>query len=65
MNTPPRRPIVTDAQLRMMRDAIFPATLPETRQTEESWEHVKAHWRADEEWLTQEFFKVKTYAKDS
>ncbi len=48
----------TDAHLRLMRDTIYPAQCQNQIQSDESWDHVKAKWRSDEEWLTAEYRKV-------
>lgn len=58
---PPPPPITTpcsDEHLRRMRDAIFPAHGPNQIQSDESWQWVKAKWRADEAWLTEEYGKI-------
>ena len=49
----------TDAELRKMRDTIYPAHGPNQVQSDESWNCVKHKWRADEAWLRAQFQKVK------
>lgn len=49
----------SDAELRAMRDAIYPPTSTENVQTTETWEQVKSHWRKDEAWLTEQYGKLK------
>jgi len=44
-----------------MRDCLYPATNAASIQTNESWEHVKPHWRADEAWLTEQYWKLKSH----
>lgn len=59
----PHRP-ATDEELRAMRDAVYPMNEnPASRQTNESWEHVKSHWRKDEAWLTEQYWKLKAVRK--
>ena len=48
----------TDEELKAMRDAVYPVTVPETRQTRESWESIKHNWRRDEAWLTDHDVKL-------
>lgn len=50
---------VTDEELRKMRDAVYPATSEKTIQTDEAWEQVKGKWRADAEWLREQYDKLK------
>ena len=45
----------TDAQLRLMRDTVYPAQCQNQIQTDASWENVKPKWRADEQWLTEQY----------
>lgn len=61
MNSPNKRDFrrATDDELRAMRNAIYPSRNADSHQTDESWEHVKANWRADEEWLTEQYWKLK------
>ena len=47
----------TDAMLRLMRDTLYPAQCQNQIQSDESWDHVKAKWRADEQWLKDEYEK--------
>jgi hypothetical protein len=57
MNTEPKP--CTDEELRKMRNAIYPANNQNQVQSDASWEAVKQKWRADSQWLTAEYNKVK------
>lgn len=50
---------ISDAELRIMRNAVYPAQVPNQVQTDASWEQVKPKWRADVEWLSAEFNKIE------
>jgi len=54
---------ITDAELRAMRDAVYPAQQETQVQHDSSWEQVKPKWRKDIEWLTSEFEKIKAKEK--
>lgn len=45
----------TEAQLRLMRNTIYPAQSPNQVQTDASWEHIKHRWQKDEAWLTEQY----------
>lgn len=47
---------VSDQELRHMRDVVYAGT-PKHRQSDESWETCKPHWREDEQWLTEQYRK--------
>lgn len=49
---------ISDAELRKMRDAVYPAQCPNQIQSDGSWNAVKDKWRHDVEWLLAEYKKV-------
>lgn len=53
----------TDEELKAMRDAVYPVTRPETRQSNETWEAIKHNWRKDEAWLTDQYNKLKAWER--
>lgn len=49
---------ISDAELRWMRNYLYPAHCPNQIQSDESWNAVKEKWRNDEAWLLAEYKKV-------
>lgn len=54
MKTPP----ATDAELRHMRDAVYPAQTDKQVQEDASWEACKPNWRRDEAWLREQYERL-------
>lgn len=44
---------ITDAELRELRNAVYPPHNEKQVQTDEAWEMVKPAWRKDVEWLRE------------
>ena len=55
--TPPSD--ISDFELRALRDAVYPAQCEKQIQDDSSWEHVKANWRRDVEWLEAQVEKLR------
>jgi len=50
---------ISDAELRALRDAVYPAQCEKQIQDDSSWEQIKDTWRKDVEWLKAQVEKLR------